>query len=316
MLKICGMIFAKSEFIMRKLICLSLLMLITVLLMGQTRLSVVDSVTGEPIPYAHVVYGDHEGRYTNDNGIVSIPDGVPSVTISHITYESMELNLQSLENGLITMVPIITELRPAVILPRNKRKETIGLASAKRESTHGGRNGFNIAEFFAYSANWANAPIITSVSLNLNTVNLKRNMTARTGDGVEYTDGVMHIAKLRIDLRGVDVTNGGPGESLINGGVIYSIKDHFNLNLHKLCKVSLPEPTVYPESGVFVVVEWIVTEDVRVQDSVSPSIWCTRGVDNQSSWVKWPVGTPWRRMDKGPYDDFEKSFCIGLEIMM
>ena len=31
------------EFIMRKLICLSLLMLITVLLMGQTRLSVVDS---------------------------------------------------------------------------------------------------------------------------------------------------------------------------------------------------------------------------------------------------------------------------------
>ena len=63
--------------------------------------------------------------------------------------------------------------------------------------------------------------MISSVSLNLNTVNLKRNMTARTGDGVEYTDGVMHIAKLRIDLRVVDATTGGQGESLINGGVIY-----------------------------------------------------------------------------------------------
>lgn len=301
---------------MRKLITLSVLMLSTVLSMGQTRLSVVDNVTGEPIPYAHVVYGDHEGRYTNENGLVNIPDGVLSVTISHITYESKELDLQSLENGLITLVPVILELRPAVIMPGNKRKETIGLASAKRESTHGGRNGFNIAEFFAYSAGWTKAPLITSVSLNLNTVNLKRNMTARTGDGVEYKDGVLHVAKLRIDLRGVDAATGGPGESLINGGVIYSIKDNFNLNLHKLCKVTLPEPAVYPESGVFAVVEWIVTEDVRAQDSVSPSIWCTRAVDSQSSWMKWPVGTPWRKIAKGLYDDFEKSFCIGLEIMM
>ena len=310
------MIFELSGAVMRKLITLSVLMLSTVLLMGQTRLSVVDGVTGEPIPYAHVVYGDHEGRYTDESGIVTIPDGVLSGTISHITYESKELDLQSLENGVITLVPIITELRPAVILPGNKRKETIGFASAKRESAQGGRNGFNIAEFFAYPAGWTNAPLITSVSLNLNTVNLKRNMTARTGDGAEYTDGVMHVAKLRIDLRGVDAATGGPGDSLIGGGVIYSIKDNFNLNLHKLCKVTLPEPAVYPESGVFAVVEWIVTEDVRVQDSVSPSIWCTRAVDGQSSWMKWPVGTPWRKTAKGPYDDFEKSFCIGLEILM
>lgn len=291
-------------------------MLCNLLLMGQTRLSVVDSITGKPIPYAHIVYGNHEGKYTDEDGIVTIPEEVHSVTISHITYESKELDRQSLENGLITMVPIIAELRPAVVFPRGQRKETIGYASAKRESVYGGRNGFNIAEFFAYSAEWEYAPVISSVSLNLNTVNLKRNVATRTADGVEYTDGVMHIAKLRIDLRGVDTETGGPGESLINGGVIYSIKDKFNLRLHKLCRVSLPEPAVFPESGLFVVVEWIVTEDVRVQDSVSPSIWCTRAVVNQSSWMKWPVGTPWRRKVKDSYDNFEKSFCIGLEILM
>lgn len=310
------MIFATPKFIMQRLICLSILMLCNLLLMGQTRLSIVDSVTGKPIPYAHIVYGNHEGKYTDEEGIVTIPEEVDSVTINHITYESKELDRQSMENGLIAMVPIITELRPAVVFPRDKRKETIGYASAKRESVYGGRNGFNIAEFFAYSPEWEYSPLISSVSLNLNTVNLKRNVTTTTVNGVEYTDGVMRIAKLRIDLRGVDTATGGPGESLINGGVIYSIKDKFNLRLHKLCKVALPGPELFPESGVFVVIEWIVTEDVRVQDSVSPSIWCTRAVDNQSSWMKWPVGTPWRRKAKDSYDNSGKSFCIGLEIMM
>lgn len=217
---------------------------------------------------------------------------------------------------MITLDSIITELRPAVIFPRNKRKETIGHASSKRESTYFGRNGVNIAEYFAFSADWAYAPLISSVSLNLNTVNPKRNLTDKTAVGMEYADGVMHIAKLRIDLRVVDAATGGPGESLINGGVIYSIKDKFSLGLHRLCKVALPEPAVFPESGLFVVVEWIVTDDVRVQDLVSPSVWCTRAVENGSSWVKWPIGTPWKKRGKAPYDDFEKSFCIGLEIMM
>ena len=112
--------FATSMLIMQRLICLSILMLCNLLLMGQTRLSIVDSVTGKPIPYAHIVYGNHEGRYTDEEGIVTIPEEVDSFTISHITYESKELDRQSLENGLITMVPIITELRPAVVFPRGE----------------------------------------------------------------------------------------------------------------------------------------------------------------------------------------------------
>ena len=201
----------------------------------------------------------------------SSPEGVQTIYTSNITYESLRLDLDSIQDSQVTLTPVVAELRPAIIVPKSLKKKTIGYASVKGESTVSGRNGFCIAEYFGFSPYWSNAPIISAVNLSLETVNLKREIKTTIGDK-EYTDGIMHVAKLRIDLRSVDPSTGGPGGSLIGGGVIYSLKDKFNLNLHKLCKVSLPEPEVFPEGGLFVVVEWIVTDDVRVQDSVSPSV--------------------------------------------
>jgi hypothetical protein len=281
---------------------------------GQTRLHFIDSVTGDPIPYVNITYGENEGKYTNEDGVVIIPEGVRTINTSHITYEPLSLDLESIGGSPVTLKPVVTELRPAIIVPKNVKKKTIGYASIKGESSVGGRNGYCIAEYFGFSPDWSNAPIISAVDLNLNTLNLKRDIKTRIGD-TEYTDGIMYVAKLRIDLRIVDPVTGGPGGSLIGGGVIYLLKDRFNLNLHKLCKVSLPNPEVFPEEGLFVVVEWIVTDDVRVQDMVSPSIWTVPAEDGSSSWVKWPLGTAWRRNIKGAYDSYEKAFCIGLDLM-
>lgn len=281
---------------------------------GQVRLQFVDSVTGAPVPYVHVIFGDQEGKYADEGGTVNIPEGVQTARASHISYEPTMLEPTGGEMVTVRLTPVVTELKPAVIVPRNLKKKTIGYASAKGESTTGGRNGFALAEHFSYSTAWSNAPLVSAVTLNLNTVNLKRSITTTKGNEV-YTDGTMHVAKLRIDLRETDPATGGPGASLIDGGVIYLVKDSFNLNLHNKCRVSLPQPAVFPEEGLFVVVEWIVTDDVRVQDSVSPAIWCTRAENGSTSWIRWPVGTDWRPKAKGPYDDYDKSFCISLDLL-
>ena len=281
---------------------------------GQVRLQFVDSVTGEPVPYVHVIFGDQEAKYADEGGMVNIPDGVQTARTSHISYEPMMLEPTAGELVTVRLTPVVTELKPAVIVPRNLKKKTIGYASAKGESTTGGRNGFALAEHFSYSTAWSNAPLVSAVTLNLNTVNLKRSITTTKGNEV-YTDGTMHVAKLRIDLRETDPATGGPGGSLIDGGVIYLVKDSFNLNLHNKCRVSLPQPAVFPEEGLFAVVEWIVTDDVRVQDSVSPAIWCTRAENGSTSWIRWPVGTDWKPKAKGPYDDYDKSFCISLDLL-
>ena len=289
-------------------------MFCSTLLMGQCRLKFVDGVTGEPVPYVHVIYGDHEGKYADEEGIVTIPDGVLTARTSHISYEPMGLDLEAAGEATIRLTPVVTELQPAIIVPKNLKKKTIGYASAKGDSSQGGKNGFSLAEYFNLPDSDTHTALVSAVTLNLNTVNLKRSMTTRV-DSEEYTDGVMHVAKLRVDLREVDQATGAPGRSLIDGGVIYSIKDKFNLNLHNKCRVPLPQPAVFPEEGLFVVVEWIVTDDIRVQDSVSPTIWCTRAENGSSSWVKWPVGTDWRPRGTGPYDEYEKSFCISLDLL-
>lgn len=281
---------------------------------GQGRLQFVDAVTGEPVPYVHVIYGDHEGKYADEGGIVTLPDGVPTARTSHISYEPMGLDLEAAGEATIRLTPVVTELQPAIIVSKNLKKQIIGYASAKVDSSQGGKNGFSLAEYFILPDGDAHTALVSAVTLNLNTVNLKRKMTVRV-DGEEYTDGVIHVAKLRVDLREVDPATGAPGRSLIDGGVIFTIKDNFNLNLHNKCRVPLPQPAVFPEGGLFVVVEWIVTDDIRVQDSVSPDIWCTRAENGSSSWVKWPVGTEWRPREKSPFDKYEKSFCISLDLL-
>jgi hypothetical protein len=302
--------------IMRKSIVLGLALVLSgTTLAGQSRLQFVDAVTGEPVPYVHVIFGENEGKYADEGGMVTIPDGVLTVRSSHISYEPAGLDLGVAGEKTVRLTPVVTELRPAIIVPKNLKRKTIGNASAKGVSGHGGKNGFSLAEYFNLPDSGANTALVSAVTLNLNTVNLKRSMTAKV-DGEEYSDGVMHVAKLRVDLRDVDPATGAPGRSLIDGGVIYSIKDNFNLNLHNKTKVSLPQPAVFPEEGLFVVVEWIVTDDVRVQDSVTPSIWCTRAENGPTSWIKWPIGTEWRPYEMGPYDEYEKSFCISLDLLL
>jgi hypothetical protein len=284
-------------------------------LAGQSRLHFVDAVTGESVPYVHVIFGDHEGKYADEGGCVTIPDGVLTVQTSHISYEPMGFDLDAAGEATVRLTPVVTELRPAIIVPKNLKKKTIGNASAKGVSGYGGKNGFSLAEYFNLPDGGGESVLVSAVTLNLNTVNFKRSITTNV-DGQEYTDGVTHVAKLRVDLRDVDPATGAPGKSLIDGGVIYSLKDKFNLNLHNKSKVSLPQPAVFPEEGLFVVVEWIVTDDVRVQDFVTPSIWCTRVENGSTSWIKWPVGTDWRPYEMGPYDEFEKSFCISLDLLL
>lgn len=305
--------FPSNHFGMKFRILLITFFIGSVSLTGQNRFSFVDAITGEPVPYVHVIFGDHEGKYSDEEGIVTLPDSILTARISHISYEPMSMDITLLRGPFVALTPAVSELRPAIVMPNHRKSRTIGYASKKGVSSYGGKNGFALAEFFGYQPDWT-SPLVTAISLNLNTFNIKRAGTS-TVDGERYTDGVTHIAKLRVDLRSVDPGSGGPGGSLIGGGVIYTFKDRININMHKLCKVSLPEPAVFPEEGLFVVVEWIVTDDVKVQDFVTPSIWRTRTDEGSSSWYKWPVGTPWKRLEKSQFDDSEKVFCISLELL-
>lgn len=281
---------------------------------AQTRLRFLDRESGAPVSYVHVLFDSENGKYADEEGCLTVPEGVDAFETHHISYESQSIEVRALRDSTVLLVPLVQALAPAIVFPNSYHKRTIGYAGSKRMTFQGGRNGFAIAEFFKPSSDGNATPLISKVLLNLFAVNLKKTGTTSIGEQV-YDDAVTHVAKLRVDIREADPVTGGPGASLVDGGVIYEIKDRFSLSMHKIHKIPLKNPVVFPEEGAFVVVEWIITDDVRVQDTILPYIWLTRAETPSSSWNQWPVGTAWKRNNDGRSEDRTHAYCIGLEIL-
>ena len=300
---------------MERILCsLAAVLIWTLPTSAQTRLRFLDKETCEPVSYVHVLFDSENGKYADEEGCLTVPEGVDAFETHHISYEPQSIEVRALRDSTVLLVPLVQALTPAFVFPNSSHKRTIGYAGSKRKTFQGGRNGYAIAEFFKPSADGKPAPVISKVLLNLFAVNLKKNGTTSIGDQV-YDDAVTHVAKLRVDIREADPATGGPGASLVDGGVIYEIKDRFSLSMHKIHKIPLKNPVVFPEEGAFVVVEWIITDDVRVQDTILPYIWQTRPEMPSSSWNQWPVGTAWKRSNDGRSEDRTRAYCIGLEIL-
>ena len=89
-------------------------------------------------------------------------------------------------------------------------------------------------------------------------------------------------ATLRFDLRLPDAMTGAPkDESLIDGGIILP-------SSQKLVKdgISLPHPIPFPQTGVFVVVEWITTAQVSESYNLVPSLNMTLDEKENRTWNK------------------------------
>ena len=119
----------------------------------------------------------------------------------------------------------------------------------KTQIKHKGANGFEMALFIPYDSTWAEMPYIHSILASLD----------YSTHWLVFTEIKTPIyATLRFDLRLPDAMTGAPkDESLIDGGIIFP-------SCQKLGKdgVSLSRPIPFPQTGVFVVVEWITTAQV------------------------------------------------------
>ena len=54
----------------------------------QQRISVRDSLTQEPIAYTSVWFGNKAGGYTDESGMIEVPEGTKQIRLSHICYET------------------------------------------------------------------------------------------------------------------------------------------------------------------------------------------------------------------------------------
>ena len=253
-----------------------LFVLVSMNMYTQQRLTIRDSLTQKPIAYTSVWFGNEAGRYTNESGMIEIPEGTKQIQLSHICYETKIITKVTADLHTIFLVPKSINLNEVAIsakTPKRIKTTEVGLMKSKTQTKHKGANGFEMALFIPYDNTWAETPYIHSILASLD----------YSTHYLVFTEIKNPIyATLRFDLRLPDAKTGAPkDESLIDGGIILP-------SSQKLSKdgVSLTRPIPFPQTGVFVVVEWIATAQVSESCNLVPSLNMTLDEKENRTWNK------------------------------
>ena len=253
-----------------------LLALVVMAGQAQQTMTVKDSITNESIPFVSVYFGNDTGGYTDENGKITIPNEAEQIWLSHICYETKSISKITADSQTIILVPKSINLDEVAIsakVPKRIKTTEVGLMKAKTQTKHKGANGFEMALFIPYDSTWTESPYIQSILASLD----------YSTHWLVFTEIKTPIyATLRFDLRLPDAKTGAPkDESLINGGIILPSGQRLNKN-----GISLSRPIPFPQTGVFVVVEWITTAQVSESCNLVPSLNMTLNEKENRTWNK------------------------------
>ena len=287
--------------------------------MAQTVI-VKDSITNEPISFVSVYFGNDTGGYTDEKGMIAIPNEAAQMRLSHICYETKSIDKVAPDSQIVFLVPKninLDEVAVSAKAPKRIKTTEVGSMKAKTQTKHKGANGFEMALFIPYDSTWTETPYIHSIlaSLDYST----HYLVFTEIKNPIYANPI--YATLRFDLRQTDAKTGAPkDESLIDGGIILPSgqkpgKDGISLN----------RPIPFPQTGVFVVVEWITTAQVSESCNLVPSLNMTLDEKENRTWNKKTFrGTDWMQEQNEPAyqneeaQDFYKgripSAKLGLKI--
>ena len=208
--------------------------------------------------------------------MIEIPEGTKQIRLSHISYKTKSIAKVTVDSQTIFLAPISINLDEVAIsakVPKRIKTTEVGLMKTKTQTKHKGANGFEMALFIPYDSTWTKTPCIHSILASLD----------YSTHWLVFTEIKTPIyATLRFDLRLPDAKTGAPkDESLINGGIILP-------SGQKLGKdgISLPRPIPFPQTGVFVVVEWITTAKVSESCNLVPSLNMTLDEKENRTWNK------------------------------
>ncbi len=270
----------------KEIIITILFVLVSMNMYTQQRLIVRDSLTQEPIAYTSVWFGNEAGGYTDESGMIEIPEGTKQIRLSHISYKTKSIAKVTVDSQTIFLAPISINLDEVAIsakVPKRIKTTEVGLMKTKTQTKHKGANGFEMALFIPYDSTWTKTPCIHSILASLDYSTHWLASLDYSTHWLVFTEIKTPIyATLRFDLRLPDAKTGAPkDESLINGGIILP-------SGQKLGKdgISLPRPIPFPQTGVFVVVEWITTAKVSESCNLVPSLNMTLDEKENRTWNK------------------------------
>lgn len=247
---------------------------------------VLNSESGEPIPYVNVSVINHSSGATSElDGRFTIPKVTLGDTIiaSAIGYANLQLIVRSTVQN-IKLKPKVYDISEVVISPKKQRQpitiNPIKKRLVKYRCSCSVLKPWMVASFFSYKPEYASMPFIKEVAFI-------------TNSGIEN-------AKFNLRFFGVK-KNGEVGEELLKDNIILTTKKG-----KQLVKVDVTAKTIqFPSTGIFVVLEWLVLEENKLERTISypdgrkeieyayePSFGCSLTADpkmwayNDGKWTK------------------------------
>lgn len=211
---------------------------------AQKQYVVAERVTGKAIPFTNIwVKGKRVGTSSNLNGAFSLNiDPTDSLRLSAIGYQTTTLAATQVQDTVF-LKPAIVILRELEISPPDKEKIQ-QLGSFKKSEINFyfgcGRHPWIAARFFPYLSAYQKTPFLSRLTL--------------------LTDSQIKGARLHLRLYAAD-KDGKPGAALHDENILLRVPKG-----KKKIEVGLIDRAIrFPESGLFVAVEWLIIEDNKYQ---------------------------------------------------
>jgi len=224
---------------------LVLLILVFNITFGQTKGSIRDSISKEPIPYVNIwVEDENIGTTSDEKGAFNLPviSADKILVFSSIGYQTKRIPIGKMSE-IIELTPQVFSLKEFVVAVKKKNAEiTVGKFKESDISSWFacGKLPWMAARYFPYSPEYKQTPFLKTV---------KFRTSSRIAD-----------AKFNIRLYAIN-EKGEPGDYIFDRNIFGTAKKGKHLTEIDLSKYAI----LFPENGFFVAVEWLIIEENKYE---------------------------------------------------
>ncbi|MDR1054979.1 MAG: carboxypeptidase-like regulatory domain-containing protein [Prevotellaceae bacterium] len=235
----------------------------------ESKFILIDSVTKQAIPYAAVLFHSYDnGLYTDSTGVFYASKS-EIITLSHLSYCHKTIELSSITDEFIELVPKSYSLNEAIVTPNHKKTlkgKEIGYKNLGTRTKYSGTRGTIIAVYIPNNE--------TNKQQFISKILIELDKEKKDEDGL-----------FRLHLFNAEGWLKPPQSEILFSDKIYpsatQSKKSFSEDVSEF-------GIIFPKEGIYLGIEWLATAD-RIMGrplSTNPFLGLTNKCNENYTWIK------------------------------
>ena len=218
----------------------------------EVKITIIDSLSNEPIPYASVCFIDTKtGTYTNENGTFSTDRSNHSILVSHLGYRPRTF-MQPTKDAIIKLQPEPYFLSEITVTPGKRKTEEIGYIKYKSNFFIPGLSGDELAVYFPNRHNTDKS--IQEIKIRFNTSSL-----------IKKSLEIDFLSVFKVNIYSKIESSSEPDSSLLVKDMVFTSKI-----IKPVTRIDVSEYNLkLPANGAFISIEWVGIESETTKEIIT-----------------------------------------------